>query len=138
MENSALVKPVLVPISTDRNVNKLSKNLNLSEEDWDILNAERKAVLDVYKTPFIEGALEGLQKPSFTKAEVMRTIQETMSQQGILLLASEAIGNVLQEALDSAAAMTKSDPLEELLKKLMQGSPQRPESSDDDEQPKGE
>ena len=138
MENSALVKPVLVPITTDRNANKLSKNLNLSEEDWDILNAERKAVLDVYKTPFIEGALEGLQKPSFTKAEVMRTIQETMSQQGILLLASEAIGNVLQEALDSAAAMTKSDPLEELLKKLMQGSPQRPESSDDDEQPKGE
>ena len=136
MENSALVKPILVPISTDKNVNKLSKNLNLSEEDWDILNAERKAVLDVYKTPFIEGALEGLQKPSFTKTEVMRTIQETMSQQGILLLASEAIGNVLQEALNSSAAMTKSEPLEELLKKLMQEGPQRPGSSDDDEQPK--
>ena len=133
MENSALVKPVLVPISTDKNVNKLLKNLNLSEEDWDILNAERKAVLDVYKTPFIEGALEGLHKPSFTKAEVMRTIQETMSQQGILLLASEAIGNVLQEALNSTAAMTKSDPLGELLKKLMQEGPQRPGSSNDDE-----
>lgn len=133
MENSTLVKPVLVPINTDRNVHKLSKNLYLSEEDWDTLNAERKAVLDVYKTPFIEGALEGLNKPSFTKAEVMQTIQETVSQQGILLLATEAIGNILQEALDTAAAMTKSDPLEELLKKLMQGGPQRPESSNDDE-----
>ena len=121
MENSALVKPVLVPINTDRNVNKLSDSLNLSQEDWDALNAERKAVLDIYKTPFIEGALEGLDKPSFTKAEVMKTIQETMSQQGVLLLATEAIGNILQEALDSVAtaAMTKSDPLEELLKKLM-------------------
>ena len=138
MENSALVKPVLVPINTDRNVNKLSENLNLSQEDWDALNAERKAVLDVYKTPFIEGALEGLDKPSFTKAEVMKTIQETMSQQGILLLATEAIGNILQEALDAAKEMAESNPLEELLKKLMQESPQRPKSSDDDEQPKGE
>ena len=137
MENSTLVKPVLVPITVDKNINKLSENLSLSKEDWDALNAERKAVLDVYKTPFIEGALEGLDKPNFTKAEVMKTIQETMSQQGVLLLATEAIGNILQEALDTAKEMTKSNPLEELLKKLMQGGPQRPESSDD-EQSKGE
>ena len=110
MENSALVKPVLVPINIDRNANKLSENLNLSQEDWDALNAERKAVLDVYKTPFIEGALEGLDKPSFSKAEVMQTIQETMSQQGIVLLATEAIGNILQEALDTAKEMVESNP----------------------------
>ena len=137
MENSTLVKPVLVPINVDRNFNKLSENLSLSEEDWEALNAERKAVLDIYKMPFIEGALEGLDKPSFTKAEVMKTIQETMSQQGMLLLATEAIGNILQEALDSAKEIVGSNPLEALLKKLMQGGPQGPESSDD-EQPKGE
>ena len=137
MENSTLVKPVLVPINVDKNIHKLSENLSLSQEDWEALNAERKAVLDVYKTPFIEGALEGLNKPSFSKAEVMQTIQETMSQQGIVLLATEAIGNILQEALDTAKEMAESNPLEELLKKLMQEDPQRPESSDD-EQPKGE
>ena len=137
MENSTLVKPVLVPINTDKNVDKLSENLSLSQEDWDALNAERKAVLDVYKTPFIEGALEGLDRPSFTKAEVMKTIQETMSQQGVLLLATEAIGSILQEALDTAKEMA-ANPLEELLEKLMQGGPQGLESSDDDEQPKGE
>ena len=137
MENSTLVKPVLVPINVDKNTHKLSENLFLSEEDWEALNAERKAVLDIYKTPFIEGALEGLDKPSFTKAEVMKTIQETMSQQGILLLATETIRGILQEALDTAKEVVGSNPLEELLKKLMQGGPQRPESSDD-EQPKGE
>ena len=137
MENSTLVKPVLVPINIDKNFNKLSENLSLSQEDWDALNAERKAVLDVYKTPFIEGALEGLNKPSFTKAEVMKTIQETMSQQGILLLAAEAIVNILQEALNVAKEITKLNPFEELLKKLMQEGPQRLGSSDD-EQPKGE
>ena len=137
MENSALVKPVLVPINTDRNVNKLSDSLNLSQEDWDALNAERKAVLDIYKTPFIEGALEGLSKPSFTKAEVMKTIQETMSQQGVLLLATEAIGSILQEALDTAKEIAESNPFEELLKKLMQEGPQKLGSSDD-EQSKGE
>ena len=138
MENSTLVKPVLVPINIDKNTHKLSENLSLSQEDWDALNAERKAVLDVYKTPFIEGALEGLDRPSFTKAEVMKTIQETMSQQGVLLLATEAIGNILQEALDAAKERAKSNHLEEFLKKLMQGGPQGLESSDDDEQPKGE
>ena len=137
MENSTLVKPVLVPINIDKNFNKLSENLSLSQEDWDALNAERKAVLDIYKTPFIEGALENLDKPNFTKAEVMKTIQETMSQQGILLLAAEAIVNILQEALDAAKEITKSNPFEELLKKLMQEGPQRLGSSDD-EQPKGE
>ena len=137
MENSTLVKPVLVPINIDKNFNKLSENLSLSQEDWDALNAERKAALDIYKTPFIEGALEGLNKPSFTKAEVMKTIQETMSQQGMLLLATEAIGGILQEALDTAKEMAESNPFEELLEKLMQGGPQRPGSSDD-EQPKGE
>ena len=137
MENSTLVKPVLVPINVDRNTRKLSKNLSLSEEDWEALNAERKAVLDIYKTPYIEGALEGLDKPSFTKAEVMKTIQETMSQQGVLLLATEAIRNILQEALDAAKEITESNPFEELLKKLMQEGPQRLGSSDD-EQPKGE
>ena len=111
MENSTLVKPVLVPINIDKNFNKLSENLSLSQEDWDALNAERKAILDVYKTPFLEGALENLDKPNFTKAEV---IQETMSQQGILLLAAEAIVNILQEALNAA----KEIPFEELLKKL--------------------
>ena len=138
MENSTLVKPVLVPINVDKNTHKLSENLNLSQEDWDALNAERKAVLDIYKMPFLEGALEGLDKPSFTKAEVMKTIQETMSQQGVLLLATEAIGNILQEALDATKEMAESNPLEELLKKLMQRGPQGPESPDDDEQPKGE
>ena len=101
MENSTLVKPVLVPINVDKNIHKLSENLSLSEEDWEALNAERKAVLDVYKTPFIEGAFEGLDKPTFSKAEVMKTIQETMSQQGMLLLATEAIGNILQESLNA-------------------------------------
>ena len=137
MENSTLVKPVLVPINVDKNTHKLSENLSLSQEDWDALNAERKAILDVYKTPFIEGALEGLSKPSFTKAEVMKTIQETMSQQGILLLAAEAIVNILQEALNAAKEIPKLNPFEELLKKLMQEGPQRLGSSDD-EQPKGE
>ena len=137
MENSTLVKPVLVPINIDKNVKKLSENLSLSQEDWDALNAERKAVLDVYKTPYIENALEGLDKPSFTKAEVMKTIQETMSQQGIVLLATDAIVNILKEALDTAKEMVGSNPFEELLKKLMQGGPQRLGSSDD-EQSKGE
>ena len=137
MENSTLVKPVLVPINIDKNFNKLSENLSLSQEDWDALNAERKAILDVYKTPFLEGALENLDKPNFTKAEVMKTIQETMSQQGILLLAAEAIVNILQEALNAAKEITKLNPFEELLKKLMQEGPQRLGSSDD-EQPKGE
>ena len=137
MENSTLVKPVLVPINIDKNVKKLSENLSLSQEDWDALNAERKAVLDIYKTPFIEGALENLDKPNFTKAEVMQTIQETMSQQGILLLATEAIGNILQKALDAAKEIAESNPFEELLKKLMQEGPQRLGSSDD-EQPKEE
>ena len=137
MENSTLVKPVLVPINIDKNFNKLSENLSLSQEDWDALNAERKAVFDIYKTPFIEGALENLDKPNFTKAEVMKTIQETMSQQGILLLAAEAIVNILQEALNAAKEIPKLNPFEELLKKLMQEGPQRLGSSDD-EQPKGE
>lgn len=137
MENSTLVKPVLVPINIDKNFNKLSENLSLSQEDWDALNAERKAILDVYKTPFLEGAFENLDKPNFTKAEVMKTIQETMSQQGILLLAAEAIVNILQEALNAAKEIAKSNPFEELLKKLMQEGPQRLGSSDD-EQPKGE
>ena len=60
-----------------------------------------------------------------------------MSQQGMLLLATEAIGNILQEALDTAKEMVGSNPFEELLKKLMQGGPQRLGSLDD-EQPKGE
>ena len=137
MENSTLVKPVLVPINVDKNFNKLTENLSLSQEDWDALNAERKAVLDIYKTPFIEGALENLDKPNFTKTEVMKTIQKTMSQQGILLLAAEAIVNILQEALDAAKEIVESNPFEELLKKLMQEGPQRLGSSDD-EQPKGE
>ena len=55
----------------------------------------------------------------------------------MLLLATEAIGNILQEALDTAKEMVGSNPFEELLKKLMQGGPQRLGSLDD-EQPKGE
>lgn len=124
MENSTLLKPVKVQFNDLTVPQNLQTALKVTPEEWDQLNAERKSILDIFKGPFIDGALRGDKKPPFTKAEVMSAIQEGMSQQGILLLATEAIGNILQDALDAAAQMSQGkDPLEALLKQLMQGAP---------------
>lgn len=120
LEKTTLVSPVKVSVTEPKETGKLKEALNLSDEDWEKLNAERKKVIDQYKNDFIDGFIQQRVSPSFSKAEVMAFIQDNMSQQGILMLATEQIGQILQDALERAETLQK-DPMGMLLAAMLAG-----------------
>lgn len=114
-------KPLTIAVKVEfvKNADTIKEALQLSEESWEKMNQERKDVLSQFKDDFIEGALSGAERPSFTKADVMEYLQDNASQELILLLAAESIGHTLQDILEKAQGMFNQDPMAMLLKALM-------------------
>lgn len=132
MENQLLVNPVKV-FTTKHETGKVNLCLGLDETQWAEMNSQRKKVLDEFKEPFIQGALKGEEKPPFTKSDVMDYLQNNMSQQGILLLAAEQIGDILQQALNDTNHSIGDDPLMKAILAMMAGASNGEENPSDEE-----
>lgn len=106
-----LTPPVKIPVNLDRSSRKMSDSLQLTNEEWEELEKQHKETLNHFAEPFINSFMQKEEEVPFTLPEVMSYLQDNLSQQNIMMLATQQIMSLLQNALEK----TKKHPLYELL-----------------------